>query len=323
MSITGARWLLLVWSLNLKFVQTSPGDRSIWHAQCTEKCMSKFQCPGQFGTFDWVMGDCFWCRYDCMWETVELFESNYGIVPQFHGKWPFLAIPLPYGLVIQEPASLLFSLLNLFSVFLMLRRLKKIRDLPNRKMWILYAHVGLVAWISSSLFHMADCDITEKLDYFGAFAFVLSALYVSFVFTLPQLEFTAKGRLVLKAAPFIFIIIFLNHVKNMNNHFDYGYNMTLCISFSLITTCLYLYYLFQRKRLHGELLQSDILLIRLIVWANLSTGLELLDFAPVFWVFDSHSLFHLATFPIPVWWADFLEQTYHSPVLQRSVLKIA
>jgi hypothetical protein len=42
-----------------------------------------------------------------MWRTVEAYAPR-GRVPQFHGKWPFLRL-----LGLQEPASVLASLLNL------------------------------------------------------------------------------------------------------------------------------------------------------------------------------------------------------------------
>lgn len=55
----------------------------------------------------------------------------------------------------------------------------------------------------------------------------------------------------------------------------------------------------------------------------MATALELLDFVPVFWILDAHALFHLATVPIPIWWADFLQQTYQ-PLLEKSEnLKVA
>ncbi|KAF1751307.1 hypothetical protein GCK72_017861 [Caenorhabditis remanei] len=321
------KWVaVLLISLCTVGTEASPGDRSIWYQECTQICINRYNCSRTFGTFDWVRGDCFWCRYECMWETTEHFESNFGNVPQFHGKWPFLAIPLPFGFIIQEPASVIFSLLNLFTVYKMLQRFKRMKDLPNRTMWLIYAHVGMFTWISSTLFHMFDCDITEKMDYFGAYTFVLSAFYVSLVFTSPQLQYSLIGRRLIKLMQLLFIGVFLKHFKDMATHFDYGYNMFCCIAFSLCATALYAHHLYRRKINLGSLQEPDILLMRLIIWANLATGLELLDFVPVFWIFDSHSLFHLATIPIPIWWADFLDITYDldSTVDRKStILKIA
>uniref|UniRef100_A0A1I7T3J2 Post-GPI attachment to proteins factor 3 n=1 Tax=Caenorhabditis tropicalis TaxID=1561998 RepID=A0A1I7T3J2_9PELO len=260
-----------------------------------------------------------------MWETVGHFESNFGKIPQFHGKWPFFAISLPFGLVIQEPASMLFSLLNLFTVIKMLSRFKNMKGIPNQKMWIVYAHIGVFTWISSSLFHMFDCDFTEKMDYLGAYTFVISAFYVSVIFMLPDMNHTQVGKIQKLVIQLFFITIFGKHMTDMLNLFDYGYNMFCCIIFSLFSTICYVYHLIKRKHNLGSLQEADILLIRIIVWANMATALELLDFVPVFWIFDSHSLFHLATIPIPIWWADFLDVTYEidSSDRKRSILKMA
>ena len=39
---------------------------------------------------------------------------------------------------------------------------------------------------------------------------------------------------------------------------------------------------------------------------NATVLLELLDFEPIFWTFDSHSLWHLATAPIHFVWYQFV-----------------
>lgn len=94
----------------------------------------------------------------------------------------------------------------------MLRRFKKMQNLPNRTMWLVYAHVGMFTWISSSLFHMFDCDFTEKMDYFGAYSFVLFALYVSVIFT-KQLQFLGRGGP--KYIQILFALVYLNHFMKM------------------------------------------------------------------------------------------------------------
>lgn len=47
-----------------------------------------------------------------MWGTVEALAAVGVPTPQFFGKWPFLRL-----LGMQEPASVLFSLLNFFAHF--------------------------------------------------------------------------------------------------------------------------------------------------------------------------------------------------------------
>ena len=46
----------------------------------------------------------------------------------------------------------------------------------------------------------------------------------------------------------------------------------------------------------------------MLVWALLSMAsmLELFDFPPLFWIFDAHALWHLATVPMTFVWYQFL-----------------
>jgi len=43
-----------------------------------------------------------------------------------------------------------------------------------------------------------------------------------------------------------------------------------------------------------------------IIFLMLSMALELLDFEPIFWTFDSHALWHLTTAPIHSYWYRFV-----------------
>uniref|UniRef100_A0A8C9MFX3 Post-GPI attachment to proteins factor 3 n=1 Tax=Serinus canaria TaxID=9135 RepID=A0A8C9MFX3_SERCA len=57
------------------------------------------------------------CQYECMWQTVRLYQQGGHRVPQFHGKWPFSRF-----LFVQEPASALASFLNGLASLVMLLR---------------------------------------------------------------------------------------------------------------------------------------------------------------------------------------------------------
>ncbi|KAK6060519.1 hypothetical protein COOONC_01818 [Cooperia oncophora] len=88
-------------------VSGSVGDYSLPYRSCTEKCRNAYSCPERFDSCAWSSGPCFRCRYDCMWTTVDIFVEHEGFVPQFHGKWPFLAVninvPIVGNLIIQVP----------------------------------------------------------------------------------------------------------------------------------------------------------------------------------------------------------------------------
>ncbi|CAI5450332.1 unnamed protein product [Caenorhabditis angaria] len=295
-------------------LEASNGDRSQIFNECLAYCIQGLaqaraqknqaeMCPASNSAFGWTQFPCFPCRYNCMWETVELFESQAGFCPQFFGKWPFAAFFGPFGLVIQEPASVIFSLANLLEVWRMLRKLKSRQGIlvENREMWIGYTWIGILTWSSSTIFHTWDCSLTEKMDYFSAFAFVLSLFHISLIYMLKIQNPRVKTLL-----SFGFVAFYFRHIYSMNIKMDYNYNMTLCLTISGLTTLVYLLYLVNRHRVSQRLSHSDFRLIYVLLWAAGAASLEILDFAPIFWIFDSHSLFHLATVPIPSLWWQFL-----------------
>ncbi|KAM3185533.1 hypothetical protein ACTXT7_006174 [Hymenolepis weldensis] len=76
------------------------------------------------------------CKYHCMWKTVNEFRQVSPKIHQFFGKWPQIRM---FG--VQEPASAIFSLINLVFLLKMLRRfLISVRPAsPIYKFWLLYA----------------------------------------------------------------------------------------------------------------------------------------------------------------------------------------
>lgn len=97
------------------------------------------------------------CKYECMWKTVDSFANRKWRVPQFYGKvnvcilqvfiifiyyyfqWPFIRI---FG--IQEPASVVFSLLNFYIHYKMFKKFKReVRwGSPNYWMWHIFTSVS-------------------------------------------------------------------------------------------------------------------------------------------------------------------------------------
>ena len=100
-----------------------------------------------------------------MWETVDEMEKRHGLVPQFHGKWPFhrvlgLQVCTVYSvqyvqLSLQEPASVLFSVLNLLSNLGML--IWFMGTVPSNcsmyRCWLFYSFTAINAWVWSTVFH--------------------------------------------------------------------------------------------------------------------------------------------------------------------------
>jgi len=90
------------------------------------------------------------CRYDCMHQLTELDQTNGARIHQYYGKWPFWR----FG-GIQEPASVFFSLLNMYSH---VQGAKKImqrvpQSHPMRFYYLVWSLTSINAWAWSSVFH--------------------------------------------------------------------------------------------------------------------------------------------------------------------------
>lgn len=146
---------------------------------------------------EWINGILLWschdeCVYRCMWRTTNAFVAREWSVPQFYGKWPFKRF---FG--IQEPASVLFSFLNLIVHWKMLRKFRDdVRsDSPMYYVWHVFCAVRafirshhphdsfefhlrfqicINGWMCSIIFHTRDFPLTELLDYGFAYSMVLA-----------------------------------------------------------------------------------------------------------------------------------------------------
>merc|ERR1711936_576074 len=251
--------------------QASWGDKSSFFTMCAKNC-SREICRDQETHQVWeqqqslpekVVGwECMDdCRYNCMWETVAEMKERHGQVPQFYGKWPFIRI-----LGIQEPASTLFSILNLLSNLSMLNWFVKIvpSATPMFSVWVLYSVTAVNAWVWSTVFHTRDTNFTEMMDYFCPF--------------------------------------FSHHIYHMAFiHFDYGYNMKVNVCVGAVNCVCWLGW-FSTHSKDGPHVRKG---TWAVVVLTASVLLELLDFPPLLWAVDSHALWHLATAPLPVLWYQF------------------
>lgn len=79
-----------------------------------------------------------------MWRTTNAFITRNWPVPQFYGKWPFERF-----LGMQEPASVVFSILNFLSHWWMIRRFRKDvrKDSPMYYVWHVFCAVSECDWM--------------------------------------------------------------------------------------------------------------------------------------------------------------------------------
>lgn len=281
----------------------SYGDRSNTFQNCMHWCGVK-NCSNSTHLADfeakrpWYLSVLQWecwdeCDHYCMWHVVKVFQYNGLAIPQFHGKWPFYRF-----LGIQEPASMLFSVLNGFVHFYMWQKFRK--NVPNchfNSIWNTQAMLSINAWFWSAIFHTRDIPLTEKLDYFCAFSMVLYSFYSLIVRVCSSHK---SGLPLFVAVPFLsyfaYHIYYLTYIR-----FDYGYNMKANIIIGLLNSCGWLMwcYKYRHKRYVWKCAVS-------VLAVNLLLLLELCDFPPWKFTIDAHALWHLGTIPVPLLWYSFL-----------------
>ena len=288
------------------------------------------------------------CKYTCMHEITDRDVQNGKQVQQYHGKWPFWRVA---GM--QEPASVVFSLLNLWAH---VRGASKIRKRvpeshPMRSYYLLWSILSVNAWVWSSVFHTRgdwyflsiyitrpshraiDLPITEKLDYFSAALAILYALYYTTIrlfhiypspasrLTLPSTPTKTWKRNLLACAC---LVIYLAHVSYLTllPRFDYAYNMAFNLTLGLTHNALWGIYampaslsLLQRfpSRPKNYRPRFTSKVAVFVLLTTVATSLELFDFPPWARVIDAHSLWHLSTAPIALLWYDFLIEDSQDP----------
>ena len=240
---------------------------------------------------------------------------------QFHGKWPFTRI-----LGIQEPFSVLFSLLNLLAHQNGLVRLRA--NIPANYPYLAYysalAHFSTAAWIFSAIFHTRDFLLTERLDYFAAGASVMYGFYYTpirvFRFAhatsitsnshshsrFPSSTSTSPPLRLLLLRPWsiLCLALYTAHISYLTLwKWNYAYNIAANVVIGITQNALWSWDALRRYRKFGQAWAAWPGLIT--AWILLAMGFELLDFPP--WCgLDAHSLWHAGTIGPTIWWYTFL-----------------
>ncbi|XP_071498993.1 post-GPI attachment to proteins factor 3-like [Diadema antillarum] len=300
------RVVLLVFHLSL--VQGSVGDRLPVYKNTVRSCLN-LECGSSAKLEEFsrnrqlylsLLGwDCqSECQYKSMWKTVEHLNRDEKPIPQFHGKWPFIRV---FG--IQEPASTVFSIGNGLAQVYFLRQLR--RTVPHTVPMYYPGHfqclVAINAWIWSTAFHARDLAWTEKLDYYCAYSIVLCSLVTSLVRVLAVRNDSLDKRIIAGIA-IVIGYVYCKHVYYLHYvHFDYAYNMRMNITTAILSFIVWVLWSLWNIRRQPYLWKA----IVCVVTINLCILLEVLDFPPVWWTFDAHSIWHASTIPITFLWTSF------------------
>ncbi|KAJ3127107.1 hypothetical protein HK098_006804 [Nowakowskiella sp. JEL0407] len=329
--------LLLVLSLTLSTINASSGDRNPPFQFCLSACEAN--CPNadplalHLRLTLWTCSDN--CKYECMRSITAKHVSENQPIHQYFGKWPFKRI---WGL--QEPASVVFSLFNLYTHIYGFQRVNSNvpRGAINRPWIIVNCVLGALTWVSSTLFHARDSKYTELMDYFTAMAYVTYGASFS-LYKLMKLDVKNGGqlkqslKLVLRVSLWMLSLgFYFRHIRYLvsSERFDYSYNMIAGVVLGIIWLTGWLIWgvlhwggipsrrpIWElwfghgidipmhsvRKVGRGRYYAWKIVIV--VIATAMAMSLELLDFPPIYDTFDAHSFWHAATIPITFVYYDF------------------
>lgn len=186
------------------------------------------------------------CDYQCQRLVTIMRRDNQEEIHQFYGKWPFLRV-----LGVQEIVSAVFSLGNLWVHligFFQLLNYVKTTQVSYSSFNVLFMNVvTILAWVFSTIFHIRDFKVTEKLDYYFAGLTVLS-LFHNIAARVGGLH---KPHRVIWRLVFggFCAVAYALHIYKLETDWLYSYNMQANIAVGLLqNVCLYfvLYDLYSR-----------------------------------------------------------------------------
>lgn len=323
-----------------ELIQNGNVDDYEWHNYNPDWEFTPMPLPWYLNLLKWTCESN--CDYQCQQiVTKERIQDNEEIL-QFHGKWPFNRI---YGT--QEFISVLFSLGNLIAHYSGFKMIKKSinqnkntsRSIVNLELYILaiISVITMFAWIFSTIFHIRDFLITERLDYYFAGLTVLSGFYGIgnrvFKLYLPR-RVWLRSLFTLAC-----ISAYTAHVYRLETDWLYTYNMRANITIGVLQNILWGVSCFKLYNKYYDLERSNeksqnlthlqfinpkrIILysfysrspklyslypLLLCVIVIFGMSLEILDFPPIFYsLIDAHSLWHLVTiFPVYYGWYEWM-----------------
>ncbi|KAF8589706.1 Per1-like protein [Ramaria rubella] len=326
--VTAALLLLLSASLLPSTILASSGDRTPEFQTCVTQCEQQTCLPPTGpATLPLVLRLTRWtcadeCKYTCMHALTNEAIFTHGKVHQYYGKWPFWRLS---GM--QEPASVLFSLLNLWRHVEGLRKAGRTIPIshPMRRYYLGWGFLNVNAWIWSAVFHTRDTSMTEKLDYFSAGLAILYSLFYTVV-RLFHLYAPSQQRLITSHSHFsnsplllswgvLCTVLYILHISYLTllPRFDYTYNMAANLIIGVLHNLLWITYSLPSSfirpfplRARGYRPSHAYKAASFAMLTTAATMLELFDFPPWSRVIDAHALWHLSTVPIVSFWWTFL-----------------
>ena len=246
---------------------------------------------------------CLRAHFRCMWNFTRLYVHQEGLVPKFFGRWPLIRY---FGML--EPASSIASFVSLLFSCLGFWWLRKFGHPCSPYKWCYNTifTINCFTWLSSTLFHIRDLFIFERMDYYGAFITTFVPLFWfvcrNFYFEFKILFFAAISFV---AMCFIADVLYMELVK-----FDHTLHFSVCTGIAILGFGFWLIWcVFNLKKVpHAKLY--------LMTYLSFAVGpltAKYFEWQPPYqWVYDAHSIFHILTSPTPFlfWWVISIDDIY-------------
>lgn len=218
------------------------------------------------------------CHYKC---SVAMGVNNIKL----EGRYPFFRI-----LFCTEFFSTLFSAFNLIVHLVCFNTMIKKNIRKSKIGNLLYTqHVIICScWIFSMFFHIQDTKITRYLDYFFAFLFLVFAFYLNLVRSKLLIQ---SRKLNLRNIRYLLTLYYILHVFYMVYiDFNYSYSKIASGCLFALSVFLWTFQYFSLRRLK----YSKYILFYMI-GVVMGAMFEIYDMPPLFYLVDSHALWHLFT----------------------------
>lgn len=243
------------------------------------------------------------CDYQCQQIITAIRVQRGEEVYQFHGKWPFKRL-----LATQELASTVFSMLNFIPHYLNFFKAWSFYQSSVGSKKILYWNVVIIAivtmcaWTFSTIFHLRDTIVTERLDYFFAGATVLSGFHGLLIRVMRYDQDQTRRVWVTRLCA----LMYLYHFIRLNYDWSYTYNMQANITVALAQYGLLLVLSYQHYKKAPQKRSLWIKPLLLIASVVFGMSFEVFDFINLNWQIDAHAVWHATTVIPGFWLYEFL-----------------
>lgn len=247
------------------------------------------------------------CNYGCIEQITEKRHSMNLGVAKYYGHWPFTRY-----LGLEEPASVIFSLLNAVPHICYFR--VTIREYFSSEAanircyitpWLLcYSVVACFCWISSAIYHSKKTFYTTQLDLISALAFISFGLFIA----LRRIAGRNVTSLQVSSVAVAMLSTWAYRAYYMAQGLvRFDSHMNTSIGIVVLTTGLWLMWILNAQCISTDRRGLSVKYLCLLcqVWLICASALEIFDFPPYFGVFDAHSLWHAVTIPLGFLWYKF------------------